>query len=98
MPADGTWNIIVNSPMGAQPSTLRLTTDGAVVTGTQNRQQIANGRVEGNTVMWSTSTTNPVPMTLEFVGKVDGDTLNGEVKAGAFGCFPFTGSRPAVPD
>jgi hypothetical protein len=32
-------------------------------------------------------------MTLEFNGKVEGDTLNGNVKAGAFGSFPFTGTR-----
>ena len=93
MPVDGTWNIIVNSPMGAQPSTLNLTTDGAILTGTQNKQRIANGKVEGDTITWCNSITNPVPMTLEFAGKVDGDTLNGEVKAGAFGSFSFTGSR-----
>jgi len=93
MPVDGTWNIIVNSPMGAQPSTLSITSNGAVLTGTQNREQIANGKVEGNTITWSNSIKNPVPVTLEFFGKVDGDTLNGEVKAGAFGSFPFTGNR-----
>jgi hypothetical protein len=93
MPVDGAWNIIVNSPMGAQPSTLSLNSDGAALTGTQNKQQIANGKIDGDTVTWSTSITTPVPMTLDFVGKVNGDTLNGDVKAGAFGSFPFTGSR-----
>ena len=72
MSVDGTWNITVNSPMGAQPSTLTLAADGATLTGTQSAQ--------GNT--------QPIAN-----GKVDGDTLNGSVKAGAFGSFPFTGSR-----
>ena len=31
MSVDGTWNIIVNSPMGAQPSALTLTADGAAL-------------------------------------------------------------------
>ncbi len=97
MSVDGTWNITVNSPMGAQPSTLTLAADGATLTGTQsaqgNTQPIANGKVDGDTVTWSNSITTPFPMTLEFTGKVEGDTLNGSVKAGAFGSFPFTGGR-----
>jgi hypothetical protein len=97
MSVDGNWNITVNSPMGAQPSSLTLTADGASLTGTQsaqgNTQPIANGKVDGDTVSWSNSITTPFPMTLEFTGKVEGDTLNGSVKAGAFGSFPFTGSR-----
>ena len=97
MSVDGNWNITVNSPMGAQPSTLSLKADGAALTGTQSAQgntsNIANGKVDGDTVTWSNSITTPFPMTLEFTGKVEGDALNGSVKAGAFGSFPFTGSR-----
>ena len=72
MSVDGNWNITVNSPMGAQPSSLSLKADGGTLTGTQSAQ--------GNTADIAN-------------GKVDGDTLNGNVKAGAFGSFPFTGSR-----
>ena len=39
------------------------------------------------------SVSSPFPMDLEFTGKVDGDTLNGSVKAGGFGSFPFSGKR-----
>lgn len=97
MSVDGNWNITVQSPMGAQPSTLTLKADGGTLTGTQSAQgntaDIANGKVDGDTVTWSNSITTPFPMTLEFNGKVEGDTLNGNVKAGAFGSFPFTGTR-----
>src|ERR1700753_4234847 len=97
MSVDGTWNVTVNSPMGAQPSTLNLKQDGAALTGTQSAQgttqDIANGKVDGDTVTWSNSITTPFPMTLEFTGKLAGDTLNGSVKAGSFGSFPFTGKR-----
>jgi hypothetical protein len=83
--------------MGAQPSTLTVTADGGALTGTQsaqgNTQPIANGKIDGDTVTWSNSITTPFPMTLEFTGKLDGDTLNGNVKAGSFGSFPFTGKR-----
>lgn len=97
MSVNGTWNITVKSPMGAQPSTLSVAADGPALAGTMtgqgNTQPITNGKVDGDTVAWSSSITTPMPMTLEFVGKVDGDTLNGNVKAGAFGSFPFTGGR-----
>jgi hypothetical protein len=34
-------------------------------------------------------------MTLDFTGAVDGDKISGSVKAGAFGSFPFNGTRQA---
>jgi hypothetical protein len=97
MSVDGAWNIIVKSPMGDQPSTMTFTADGAVLTGSATAQgttsAIANGKVDGDTVSWSNTITSPFPMTLDFTGTVAGDTLNGSVKAGAFGSFPFTGVR-----
>jgi len=97
MSVDGTWNVVVKSPMGDQPSTLTLAADGATLTGTASAQgntnPIANGKVDGDTVSWSNSITTPFPMTLEFSGKVDGDSLSGSVKAGSFGSFPFAGTR-----
>ena len=42
---------------------------------------------------WSASITSPFPMTLEFTGKLAGESLDGSVKAGSFGSFPFTGVR-----
>jgi len=97
MSVDGTWNLVVKSPMGDQPSTLTLKADGGTLTGTASAQgntnDIANGKVDGDNVSWSNSITTPFPMTLEFSGAVVGDTLNGSVKAGSFGSFPFTGAR-----
>ena len=34
----------------------------------------------------------PMPITLEFEGKIDGGDLNGNVKLGAFGSSTFTGT------
>ena len=97
MAVDGTWNITVNSPMGAQKSTLNLKANGAALTGSasgaQGSQEIANGKVDGNNVSWEISITTPMPMTLGFTGAVDGDKISGNVKAGAFGSFPFSGAR-----
>jgi hypothetical protein len=97
MSVDGNWTITLKTPMGDQKSDLSFKVDGGVLTGTQSAQgqtqPIANGKVDGDTVMWSNSITTPMPMTLDFTGTVAGDTLNGSCKAGAFGSFPFTGGR-----
>ena len=97
MAVDGTWNITVNSPMGAQKSTLTFKSSGNTLTGSasgaQGTQEITNGKVDGNNVSWSLAITSPMPMTLEFGGAVDGDKISGNVKAGAFGSFPFSGAR-----
>ena len=97
MSVDGDWNITVNSPMGPQLTTLTLKSEGEKLTGIQGAQgktsPISKGKVDGDTVSWSNSISTPMPMELEFTGKVEGDCLNGKVKAGMFGAFPFTGVR-----
>jgi len=99
MDVDGKWEIVINSPMGAQKAALDITTNGGSLTGTQTAQQgsgpLENGKVDGNSVSWSAKITNPLPLTLDFSGTVDGDKLSGSVKAGSFGSFPFTGNRTA---
>ena len=97
MAIDGDWNIAVNSPMGKQESKLTFSSEGGTLTGTQTAPQgsqpISGGSIDGDTVKWSASITSPFPMTLEFTGKLAGDSLDGSVKAGSFGSFPFTGVR-----
>lgn len=97
MAIDGDWNITVNSPMGKQESKLSFQSNGSELTGTASAQgqsqPISNGKIDGNNVSWSASITTPFPMTLEFTGTLDGDTMSGNVKAGSFGSFPWTGAR-----
>ncbi len=99
MAVDGKWEIVINSPMGAQKAALDLASSGVTLTGTQQAAQgsgpLENGKVDGNTVSWSAKISSPMPLTLDFTGTVDGDKLSGSVKAGAFGSFPFSGNRVA---
>jgi hypothetical protein len=99
MAVDGKWEIVINSPMGAQKATLDLATSGASLTGNQTAAQgsgpLENGKVDGNAVSWSAKISSPMPLTLDFSGAVEGDKMSGSVKAGAFGSFPFTGNRVA---
>ena len=97
MSADGTWNTTMNTPMGAQNASVTLATDGDTLTGTMKGPQgelaVEDGKVDGNSLSWKASVTTPMAMTLEFTATVDGDSLSGDVKLGAFGNATFTGTR-----
>ena len=97
MSAAGTWNITTNTPMGAQKGTLTLEVDGSSLTGNMSSAQgtieIENGQADGDSVSWDAKITQPMPMTLEFSGTVDGDSISGSVKLGAFGTATFSGDR-----
>ena len=97
MAADGTWNLTMQTPMGERRSTLTLATAGGTLTGSQeaegNTTDIAEGSVNGNDLSWKVSITNPMPLTLEFIGTVSGDSMSGEMGIGPMGSFPFTGTR-----
>ena len=96
MSADGNWKITINSPMGAQTLDASITTNGDTFTGTAKGPMGENaieGKVSGDTLTWSASITQPMPMTLEFAATVAGDSMSGNVKLGAFGSAPLSGVR-----
>ena len=97
MSVDGNWNMTMSTPMGERKATLSLKSEGATLTGTQAGEQgsaeIADGKVDGNKVSWKVSIQNPMPLTLEFTGTVEGNSMTGEMGVGFMGSFPFTGTR-----
>ena len=99
MSVAGTYEVVTKTPMGDQKSTMTVEVNGDSFTGTNAGAQGAltmdNGKVDGNKLTWSMKMTVPMPMTLEGEATIDGDTLTGGVKAGAFGTFPINGTRKA---
>ena len=97
MAVDGTWNITMSTPMGERNAPLTLKNAGGVLTGTMaaegNSAEIFDGKANGDDVSWKVSITSPMPLTLEFTGKVSGDSISGEMGIGPMGSFPFTGTR-----
>lgn len=96
----GSWEITVNTPQGPQTSILTLKQDGDKLTGDLANQMgtiPATGTFSGGTVTVNT-TVAVQGMNLDFIitGKVEGDALNGTIKVGDFGEFPFTGKRAAA--
>ena len=84
MTADGNWNLVVSTPMGERHGSLSLKTEGTTVKGSQmahgNSTEIFDGTVNGIEISWKVSITDPMPMTLEFTGTVDGDEIAGTVE------------------
>jgi hypothetical protein len=97
MAVDGKWNLKIKTPMGEQSGTLDLKAEGSTLAGTMSGNMgavsIENGSVAGDAVKWSAKVTSPMPITLEFDGKVAGDSISGNVKLGAFGTSTFSGAR-----
>lgn len=93
MSFDGTYNMTINTPMGAQQGTLTLAQSGDELTGTMASQgdsvEIKNGKVSGDTASWDADVSKPMPLTLSFEGTKSGDALSGSVKLGAFGQSTF---------
>jgi hypothetical protein len=97
MAVDGNWDLTMTTPMGERKATLSLKNSGGTLTGSQgadgNSAEIFDGTASGDDLAWKVSITNPMPLTLEFTGKVSGDSLSGEMSIGPMGSFPFTGTR-----
>jgi hypothetical protein len=97
MSVAGTYEVVTKTPMGDQTSTLTVEVSGDVFTGSNvgpmGSQAIADGKVDGDTITWSSEITSPMPMKLDCKATVDGDNITGTVTAGMFGSFPMSGSR-----
>jgi hypothetical protein len=97
MSVDGDWNITMSTPLGERETRLSVKSSGATLSGTQSAEgdtaEIFDGAVNGNDVAWKVSITNPMPLTLEFAGKVDGNAITGEMTINPMGSFPFSGTK-----
>jgi hypothetical protein len=98
MSIDGTWNTVTKSPIGEQKSVMTLTADGNTFSGTSSNPMmgeapIESGVIEGDAVRWTMKVAKPMPMTIEGAATLSGDTLEGTVKAGMMGSWPFSATR-----
>ena len=94
---DGTWNTVVNTPMGEQRGQLTVSSEGTSFTGAMSGDRgtldINDGAVDGNKLTWTAQISEPMPMKLSFSVEVNGDEMSGNVQLGVFGNAPLTGTR-----
>ena len=98
MAVDGTYKIEIETPLGKQEVTITLKTAGDKLSGTIESMfgtmDFSGGTVNSNTVAWSMEISSPMGnLKLDCSGKVSGNDISGEVKAGNFGSFPFKGKK-----
>ena len=98
MSADGTWKLTMQTPIGERKSTLALKEGGGGLTGKLtgeegNSTDIFEGKASGDSISFKAAIKSPMPLTLEFTGKVAGDKISGNVSASGVGSWPFSGTR-----
>jgi carbon-monoxide dehydrogenase large subunit len=93
---DGSWNIVMATPMGPQKMVGRFSTEGGVLKGmleSDQGSQAFEGTVAGNRLKWEMKVTKPMPITLKYDITVAGNKLTGKCKMGLFGSANLTGER-----
>lgn|SRR5690625_3285612 len=97
MSVAGKWNLTIKAPTGAQKTELEIREENGALSGVQSGQGVSTDipeiTVNGNEISWNSTVTRPMKMKLEFAATVEGDTMNGKVKAGMMGKYPFTATR-----
>ncbi|RTL70553.1 MAG: hypothetical protein EKK41_12435, partial [Hyphomicrobiales bacterium] len=73
MSADGTWKIVLNTPIGDRKATLTLATagglSGSMTSDEGNSTQIFDASLSGDSISFKAAVTNPMPLTLQFTGR-----------------------------
>jgi carbon-monoxide dehydrogenase large subunit len=93
---DGSWKMVLATPMGPQPMVGRFETNGSVLKGTlasDQGSQDFEGTVTGNLLKWEMKVTKPMPLTLKYELLVEGDRISGKAKLGIFGTAKVSGQR-----
>lgn len=93
---DGEYACTVETPMGDQQFLLTVKAEGDAFQGRASGgigTLPIDGTVQGDTLAWTMAVSKPMPVTLTCNARVEGDRLEGTVKAGIFGAFPITGTR-----
>jgi hypothetical protein len=97
MAIDGTYNLVTDTPMGKQESTLTLKADGDALIGStksmMGEADFSGGKVDGDNFEFMIEAQGPMgKMELTFKGSVSGDDISGEVTT-PFGPAKFEGKR-----
>ncbi|XPP26754.1 MAG: hypothetical protein ACNYNX_00840 [Leucobacter sp.] len=95
---DGSWNIIIATPMGRQEVTLDIETAAALLTGTATTAHegvidLHEGTWDGQVLVCKVDLKKPLPLTVTYKLEISDDQISGTAKAGPFPASKVTGSR-----
>jgi len=97
MAVDGTYDISIQTPMGAQAGKMVLKAEGDALTGTMQNMMgtdpIQNGKVNGDEFEFMVEAKSPMgPLKITVKGKIEGDTVSAQAMT-PFGPAPMSGKR-----
>lgn len=100
-PADvaGVWELTTqNTPQGDMTADATFVQTGDKIkfsmAGPMGGEMAGEGTVKGQELEWSVTISTPQgDFTLTYKGKVEGETMAGDVLAGDFGSFPFIAKK-----
>jgi hypothetical protein len=102
MPAEGTWNLSISTPLGKMKAVVELRRCNGVLTGTAygagEEIPLKDVVLTGDRLTWKQAITKPMRLNLAFDVMVEGDTLQGTSKAGRLPSSKVTGERRAIPE
>jgi len=97
MSVEGNWNLVVATPIGKQEVALKLSTKDGVLhglaKGAKEEVELADLKLDGDTLTWAQSITKPMRLNLRFEVTVHGDEMTGISKAGKLPSSKVTGRR-----
>jgi len=93
----GTWNLTVETPMGARDMKLNATQNGEALTGSiaSPRGEVPiTGTVKGNAVAFMMKlNAQGMDMQIDYAATVEGESMKGTAKFGDMGNGAFTGKK-----
>ena len=93
----GTWNLTVDTRAGVGTPTLVLKQDGETLTGTYTGrfgESPINGTFKDGAITFSFDASGPMGSAhVTYTGKVEGETMSGDMQMGAMTGGTFTGTR-----
>jgi hypothetical protein len=95
----GVWEMTTTqTPQGDMTADVTFVQDKEAIkvsmTGPQGMEMKGEGTVKGPDVEWTVTISGGMgEFVLVYKGKIDGETMSGEVQAGDFGSFPWTAKK-----
>jgi hypothetical protein len=94
----GVWILTMQTPQGEMPAETTFTLEKDVLKvsmqGPQGMEMKGEGKIKDADIEWTLTISTPQgEFSLSFKGKVEGETMKGEVQMGDFGTSAFTGQK-----
>ncbi|MCX6573599.1 MAG: hypothetical protein NTX99_06365 [Candidatus Aminicenantes bacterium] len=94
----GVWEMTTQSPQGDMTADATFVQDNDkfkfTMSGPGGFEMAGEGTVKGQDLEWTVTISTPQgEFALTYKGKIDGETMSGDVQAGDFGTFPFTAKK-----